>query len=68
MCFSYPSNRLSRVCSHGGGRASRERAKTCSTFSCFLLPSFATVLLAKSSPMAQSWGVGRDSTESVDTG
>lgn len=67
MCFSHPSNRLPCVCSHGGGRASRERAKTCSTFSCFL-PSFATVLLVKSSPMAQSWGVGRDSTESVDTG
>lgn len=39
-----------------------------STFSRFLLGSFATVLLAKSSPMTQSWGVGREATESMDTG
>lgn len=39
-----------------------------STFSRFLLGSFATVLLAKSSPMTQSWGVGREATESMDIG
>lgn len=67
MCFSNPPNSLTCVYSHGGGRASR-RAKTCSTFSGFLLGSFAAVALAKSNPIAQSWGVSRGFTESVDTG
>lgn len=39
-----------------------------SVFSCFPLGSIATGLLAKSCPVTQSWGVGREATESVDTG